>query len=133
MLVRTLSFTFDAASYTYSYDALDRVTSEGQSIQNLPLVVQYQSKYDSASRRTELQAVVGSTNDFQNTYTYDNLGRVTRLQQQDVTGGNSVADKRVDFAYDASGVLTRIDRYADQTTSEHVVSTGEQKGSGLID
>ena len=48
-----------------------------------------------------------------NTLTYDNLQRVTRLEQADQSGGNVVADKRIDFAYDAGGAFTKITRYAD--------------------
>jgi RHS repeat-associated protein len=133
-LVRTLSFAYSAAgelvsasdpaaTYTYSYDALSRVTSEGQTIAGLTPGITYESIYDALSRRTELQAVVGGTDDFQNTYTYDNLSRLTRLQQQDVGGGNVVADKRIDFAYDASGAFTKISRYADQAATEFVANT----------
>jgi YD repeat-containing protein len=133
-LVRTLSFTYDAASqltaasdpaasYTFTLDNLGRVTTESQSLSGLTPELQYVSQFDAASRRTQLQAKIGGTNDFKNDFTYDNLNRLTRLQQQDVGGGHVVADKRIDFAYDAASSLTKLDRYADQSATEHVAST----------
>jgi RHS repeat-associated protein len=133
-LVRTLSFTYNAASqltaasdpaatYGFTLDNLGRVTTESQDLSGLTPQLQYVSTYDAASRRTQLQAKIGGTNDFKNTFTYDNLHRLTKLEQQDVGGGNVVADKRFDFAYNASSAVTKIDRYADLTTSEHVAST----------
>ncbi len=133
-LVRTLSFTYNAASaltaasdpaasYAYTLDNLGRVTTESQDLAGLTPQLQYVSTYDAASRRTQLQAKIGGTNDFKNTFTYDNVHRLTKLEQQDVSGGNTVADKRIDFAYNAASQVATIDRYADLTTSEHVAST----------
>jgi hypothetical protein len=132
--VRTLSFTYNAASeltaasdpaasYGFTLDNLGRVTTESQDLAGLTPQLQYVSQYDANSRRTQLQAKIGGTNDFKNDYTYDNVNRLTRLQQQDVSGGNVVADKRIELAYDAASAVTKIDRYADQTTNEHVAST----------
>jgi hypothetical protein len=39
--------------------------------------------------------------DLKNTYTFDNLGRMTRVDQAGVAGGNAVAEKRADFASNA--------------------------------
>jgi RHS repeat-associated protein len=133
-LVRTLSFTFDAASqltaasdpaasYSYTLDNLGRVTNETQAITGLTPQIQYQSKYDAASRRTELQAILGSTADFKNTYTYDNLHRLTVLEQQGTAGGHAVAEKRVDFAYNAASQSTKVTRYADLSGFEFVSNT----------
>lgn len=58
-----------------------------------------------------------------NTFTFDNVSRLTVLKQQQTAGGNAVAEKRIDFAYDATSAFTRIDRYADLSGFEHVVST----------
>jgi RHS repeat-associated protein len=69
--------------------------------------------FDAAGNRTSLSAEIDSTDDFLNTFTYDNLNRVTRITQVGQAGGNTVAEKRVDFAYNAAGQFTAIDRYKD--------------------
>ena len=60
-----------------------------------------------------MDAGSGYVNDLKNSYTFDNLNRLTRLDQSGVTGGNAVAEKRVDFAYNSAGQFTSIDRYKD--------------------
>jgi len=51
-------------------------------------------------------------NDFHNTYTFDNLQRLTRLDQtENGSGGTPVADKRIDLAYNAASQFTTIVRY----------------------
>lgn len=133
-VVRTLSYAYDAASQltsasdpdaalAYTYDGLGRMTSvDNNGTPNVPHVV-LNSTYDAASRRTNLSAVVASTADFSNSFVYDNLGRMTRVTQQGQTGGNSVADKRVDLAYTASGEFSTITRYADTTGTNLVATT----------
>ena len=64
------------------------------------------SAYNANSQRTSLSATRGGTNDFLNTYTYDDLGRLTRLDQTG-NGGATVANKRVDFTYNALGQFGR--------------------------
>ena len=46
-----------------------------------------------------------------NTCTFDGLNRTTRVNQQGQTGGSTVAEKRVDFSYNARGQFTSIARY----------------------
>jgi RHS repeat-associated protein len=126
-VVNTMQFGYDAASqlttaadaysnYTYVYDALGRVTSETWANPGAP-VVQLLEKYDAASRQTELLARIdhgsGYRDDLKNTYQYDNLGRMTRVDQAGVAGGNAVAEKRVDFAYNAASQFSSITRYKD--------------------
>jgi RHS repeat-associated protein len=133
-LVRTLSFQYDAASqltaasdptasYGYSYDNLGRVTTETQDLDGLNPVIAYESTYDGDNRRTGLQAFVGGKADFKNSYTYDNLDRLTSLQQADVSEGSVVADKRIDFAYNVAGQYESISRFADQAATEFVANT----------
>jgi hypothetical protein len=50
------------------------------------------------------------------------LNRLTTETQAQQTGGNSVAAKRVNFAYNADGQYTSISRYAD-TTATNLVAT----------
>ena len=55
----------------------------------------------------------GQAANLQNAYSYDNLGRMTRIEQAGVEEGNAVAEKRVDFGYNAAGQFTSIIRYKD--------------------
>ena len=43
----------------------------------------------------------------------DPLHRMTRIEQSGQSGGNEVAEKRIDFAYDAASQWQTITRYAD--------------------
>ena len=56
---------------------------------------------------------MNGTADFLNHYAYDSLDRITQVTQQQQTGGNAVAAKRVDFTYNADGQYATINRYAD--------------------
>jgi RHS repeat-associated protein len=67
------------------------------------------STYDTNSRRSSLAAEIDATDDFLNSYTYDNLNRLTRVDQT-ANGGNTVANKRVDFTYTAIGQFDTITR-----------------------
>ena len=67
------------------------------------------SVYDAASNRSQLSATVGGTNDFKNDYTFDNLNRMTQVAQIG-NGGNTVANKRANFAYNGLGQFTSVER-----------------------
>jgi len=71
--------------------------------------------YDALGRRTSLAAEVDGTDDLINSYSYDYLNRMTQVTQAGQSGGNVVAEKRVDFTYDAQDKhqFTAINRYAD--------------------
>jgi RHS repeat-associated protein len=130
----TIEFRYDAAGqldwvddpsagYDFAYDPLGRVTEERQFIAGLEShwpndFIQYDRTYNAAGN---LAVLTGW--DFVNTYFYDNLHRLTRVTQEGAIGVTSVAEKRVDFSYDQSGLVTQIDRYADLDASEHVVSS----------
>jgi len=143
-LVRTIGFSYDAAgrlseatdpsgTYNYSYDALGRLTNQEQAIDGLTPHIQYASLYNGASQPTQLQATVGTSSDFKNSYSYDSLARLSAVIQQSVTGGNAVAAKRADFAYNDANQVTRIGRYARTTTAELAVNTffGYEAGGRL--
>src|SRR5205085_7529622 len=55
--------------------------------------------------------------------TLDHLNRVTTLTQQQQTGGNTVAAKRVEFGYNADGQFTSINRYSALTGTSSLVAT----------
>jgi hypothetical protein len=69
--------------------------------------------YDAGNRRTSLAAEIDNTDDFLNSYSYDNLGRLTQVDQDEQSGGNSVSEKRVDFECNDLGQYTEITRYTD--------------------
>ena len=121
--VRTFSYGYDAvgnllsasdpnATYAYTPDALGRLTSQTQQITGLTPEIELDYHYNANSQQTQVAAKVGGTNDFVNDYTYDNTGRLTQLTQQG-QGGNAVAEKRVDFGYNADSQFDTIARYKD--------------------
>ncbi|MCZ7667017.1 MAG: RHS repeat protein [Chloroflexi bacterium] len=65
---------------------------------------------------------MGVTPDFVNDYSYDALGRMTQVTQQD-QGANAVAEKLVTFDYDPAGRFSQIARYADLLETESVAAT----------
>ena len=77
--------------------------------------------YDANGNRLGLKVSIGSTDDFSNTYTYDNLGRLTSVTQSG-QGGNAVAPKRVDFTYDADNQDATITQYADLAGTQQVAT-----------
>jgi RHS repeat-associated protein len=132
--VRTLSFAYDAASrltsasdpaasYAYAYDNLDRIKSVTHDLAGLSFDVDVTSAYNAASDRTQVKATVGGAADFVNDYLYDNLHRLTQIKQHGVTGGNTVAEKRVDFAYDALSRFSTISRYEDLAGTKNVANS----------
>ena len=133
-VIRTLSFTYDAASqltaaadpaasYDYQYDALGRRTSVTHDIAGLGFPVVLASAYDAAGNRTSLSATIDTTADFLNQYTYDALHRMTRIEQSGQSGGNAVAEKRIDLSYDAASQWQTITRYADLAGTKLVATS----------
>lgn len=120
----TIDYTFDVASqltnveddnseYDFTYDELGRVTEiDNDGTPDAPQVVLAMA-YDAASCRTSLSAEIDGTDDSLNTFDYDNLGRMTQIDQDEQSGGNSVSEKRVDFSYNDLGQYSPIVRYAD--------------------
>lgn len=73
-----------------------------------------------------LSAEIVTTDDFLNTYTYDSLNRLTQIDQGEQSGGNTVAEKRVDFTYTTASQFDTIARYNDTdglTADEVATST----------
>ena len=83
------------------------------------------STYDLNGNRTSLAAniggtvvntngvysVQGGTPDFTNTYSYNNLGQMTSVQQTAQFSGNAVTTNEADFTYNANGLLNTVNRY----------------------
>jgi RHS repeat-associated protein len=142
-LLRTMDFEYDAAgqlteasdvaaTYGFNYNGRGWVDSETQSFAGFQQLLTYARLFNSMGSVTQIDATIGSSSDFLNTLTYDNLQRVTRIVQED-SGNNVVAEKRADFSYDASGAVTQLIRYADAAASELVVtSTYDYDGAGRL-
>jgi len=117
-----LSTANSKATYTYTYDDLGRITSETQSFDDLTPTVVLAYQYDDVGNVTQVSATVGGTADYVTDYIYDALGRVTSVQQHGVTGGNTVAEKRIDFSYDVVGQYATITTYADLAATDLVTT-----------
>jgi RHS repeat-associated protein len=133
-VTRTISFVFDAAgqltqasdpaaAYEYDYDVAGRLETESQTITGLTPEIILARAYDTANRLSSLAATIGSTADFKNEYVYDDMNRLERITQAGQSGGNAVAEKRVDFAFNAASQFDSITRYASLDTSEFVATT----------
>jgi RHS repeat-associated protein len=111
------------ASYTYVYDPLGRVVSTTGQIAGLTPTIVLTAQYNDAGNLVPLAAAIDGTADFVNNYQYDNLGRRTQATQSSATGGNAVASKQVDLAYNADGRFSVIDRYADLAGDDRVATS----------
>jgi len=131
--LRTFSYSYDAASqlvaasdpsasYTFTFDGLGRNTSVEHALTVLSFEVVVDHAYDPLGRRTALAVEIDGTADLVNQYQYDYLNRVTRITQAGQSGGNAVAEKRVDFDYDLEfkNRFAAITRYADLAGTETV-------------
>ncbi|WP_186767835.1 choice-of-anchor D domain-containing protein [Blastopirellula retiformator] len=134
--VHTITYSYDAASqlteasdtaatYTFTYDRLGRNTSTEHDLAALGFDVVIDEAYDALGRRTSLTAEIDGTDDLENIYAYDYLNRMTQVTQGSQSGGNAVAEKRVDFTYDAEDKyqFTSITRFADLAGTETVATT----------
>jgi RHS repeat-associated protein len=58
-----------------------------------------------------------------NTLSYDRLSRLESVRLEGVSGGHAVAEKRVDFGYNAAGQFEQISRFADVAGTQRVIDT----------
>jgi RHS repeat-associated protein len=132
-LLRTLHYHYDdagqlvdaddpAASYGYTPDGLGRTQTETQSFSGFSPLITYDQKFNDDSTVTSLESIVGETADFKNTYVPDNLQRIVQVTQHG-NGGNTAAEKRMDFAYNEAGQFEKISRYANVAGTEHVATS----------
>jgi len=112
----------DAAAFEYTYDDAGRVLAETQTIAGLTPVIVLTFQYDAEGKRTQLGATIGEDADFVTDYDYDYLDQLERIDQYGVQGGSAVAQKRVDFTYDAAGRWDSITRYADLEATDLVAT-----------
>ncbi len=111
-----------SADYTYNYDSGDRVKDVYTAVAGLMDFtgeIDFQQKHDLANRRVQQKVKYDmfTTLDYQNDYTRDRLGRLTKLTQKQQTGYgvNPVAQKRVDFTYNLASQFDTITRYNNLT------------------
>jgi len=98
------------SSYTFDYDPLRQVDYVELALAPLPDVIEYFYDYDLLGNRTQLQVAIDGLQDFKNVYQYDDLGRVTQIEQNPV-GAGVATDKLATYHYDAAGRLDHIFRY----------------------
>jgi RHS repeat-associated protein len=124
VIIATTSYAYDAlgrlvstsdasATYVYTYDTLGRVASETETFADLTPTVVLTYTYDAVGDVTQTSCTIGGTADYVIEYTYNALGLVTSMRQHGVTGGDAVAEKRIDFTYDALGQYATIVYYSD--------------------
>ncbi len=131
-VIRTETFTYDVAGrltsasdpdseYAYGYDNLGQLTSvDNAGTPDAPRTV-FSYANDPTGLVTDIRIVrydaanPGGIQDLWISNTYDLIGRTTRIEQ---TAGDSislpadtVAEKRVDYAYDVNGQVLSITRY----------------------
>ena len=105
----TIQFTYTG---TGQVETVDTTGTPGSP----PLVVSY--AYDKTGQITNVTDSLGGST----TYAYDGLNRLSKIEQT----GTGVADKRVDFTYDAQGLPARIRRFANLAGTAEVASTDFQ-------
>jgi RHS repeat-associated protein len=132
--IYTANYAYDAAgnltsasdnnsAYAYTYNADNSVTQiDNSGTPNRPHVV-LNIGYDNMQQETSLSATVASTLDFLNNYSYNADSAITQITQQGQTGGNTVAAKLVNFAFDNDGRLTTISRYANLSATQLVATS----------
>jgi RHS repeat-associated protein len=119
--VNSLSYAYDGdgnqtsagdnnGSYTNSYDARDRLTS-----QTNPFGLSLTYKYDAGSRLTERDDSLSGVL----TFVYDNADRLT----SEKFGGSGMTQARVDLGYNNRGDVTSLTRYSDTAGSTLVGTT----------
>ncbi len=132
--IHTISYEYDVAgrmlsaddanaTYTYGFDMLDRATSIAQEIAGLMPTVGFLQAFDVMNNRTQIAATVGSTADFVTGYTYDNLYRMTGIEQSAQAGGNAVAEKAIDLEFDVASQLVTLTRFGDVSRTKQVADT----------
>ena len=109
--------------FDYTYSIFGNLTSTTQDLTGLTDDVVFNYSYDVLGRQTSVATSVGTNDDYVNTYSYDNLGRITQITQDGVTGGNAVAEKRIDYAYSDDATRTTISRFADLGGTKAVAAT----------
>ncbi len=109
---RITSEADDFSSTTYVYTDDGQLASVTESSLDGPTVVlAYQ--YNDAGLRTATSATIDGVADYVDEYSYDASGNLVSIVQHGIDGGNAVAEKQIDLAYNDAGQLVSVDRYLD--------------------
>jgi RHS repeat-associated protein len=112
------------SAYAFTYDGDgDALTVDNKGTPNVPDVV-LSSAYDALGDRTSLAATIAGSADFINSYGYDGDQDLTVVQQQQQSGGNTVANKEIDYAYNALGQFTAMAYYDELSGPRTDIATG---------
>src|SRR5262249_13697640 len=129
-IIRTFTFTFDAASqlktatdpdsaYTYGYDLAGRLTSVSNAGTPGAPTVAFAYTFDNGNNVTQRTDTINGQARGKNDYAYDELHRLTRIAQS----GTGVTPKRVDLDYNTASQLTGVIRFADLAGTQLVASS----------
>ncbi|MEM9701811.1 MAG: RHS repeat-associated core domain-containing protein, partial [Planctomycetota bacterium] len=107
---RLASIADGDSSLTYSRDDDGRITGVSATAIGSPTVALTQA-LDAVGRPITRGATVNGIDDFLTSWLYDDAGRVTQVSQTSQTGGNAVANKKIDLGYDLKGRLASLTRF----------------------
>ncbi len=125
--VHELTFTYDLLGrregasdldfdYDYTFDGLDRLSTETLTISSLGVLpVMLTHAYDRSDNRVQVAATIDGDADFVTDYTYDGINRLTGIIQKPNPQADS--NKLVRFGYDLAGQLAAITRHAGDNTA----------------
>ena len=128
--IRTFNYNYDKASqlisvndsdsaYAYVYDLNGRLIEvDNAGTPGVPNVV-FDYDYDPVGNLLSVTDTIDGEVKGTETFTHDELNRVTRITQS----GNGVADKRVDMSYDQASQMTGMNRYSDLAGTELVAQS----------
>ena len=133
-LQRTITSAFDAfgrpssvsdpgGTHAFTYDNYDRTSKTTMTLTGLTPQIILDSTFDLASRQLTSSATIGTMKDYLKTFGFDANSQVTSIVQQQQTGGNSIAPKRVDYVYNAAGQPVTKIAYAATTATSKVFDT----------
>jgi RHS repeat-associated protein len=133
-----LTSTNPDSKYSYTYDAIDRVTSiDNTGTAGVPSV-KFSYAYDAVGNLLTVSDSISGNNAGITAYTYDLLNRVTRLAQS----GTGVQSKHVEMAYNAVNQMTSLNRFSGNTAvaetsyiydnNQRLIKLSHQKGANTI-
>lgn len=130
VVLNTVNYTYDAArnllsvmdgqsALTFTYDARNRVQSvDNQGTSGAPRAVLTYS-YDDLGNVLDVVDSINGGEGAATAYVYDALNRLTQLTQS----GPGLADKRVDFTYNALGQYAAVNRFSNLAGTQLVVGS----------
>jgi RHS repeat-associated protein len=94
------------------------IQSDNQSTAGVPRV-QFNYSYDAVDNLTNITDTINGTVKGRETRNYDALNRTIQITQS----GSNVANKRVDFSYDAASQIKGMNRYSDLNGTNSIAKT----------